>query len=219
MAPGAMRGLVTKTLLFVAFCGRKYPISRNRKTGCVPHGPRGPGAQMQRTGLSRNFAGVRGKLAAAGLAALVAFGSVSGAAPQAQAQDNQPVNYITEEETPLNYAAQELEKYSKETGGVGVIMSYQAWDGGYTAEAIQAKFRERFAQFDSEVSFRVVPGNGPGASFIFVTYDVFSESHSPNEAWANVERFVKINRAARKLHGKQTSELSQGDEELTTGLN
>ena len=85
---------------------------------------------MQRTGLSRKFAGVRGKLAAAGLAALVAFGSVSGIAPQAQAQDAgaQPAGW-TEELRELDRASSAASKYAQDNYGDAVAILLRVGQG------------------------------------------------------------------------------------------
>lgn len=102
-------------------------------------------------------------------------------------------------------ATHELIDYSKQSGGVGILLSYKAWENGHSAEDIAAAFIGKFNTNGTEADYRVVENDVEGASVIFVVQDTAQGPYTPNEAWAMVPDIAEQNRAARQV---LTSDLS-----------
>ena len=140
----------------------------------------------------------RDLLKSGGLAMVAAAAIGSGAL--AQEAEVQPAHMPTPEgEYTLIDAAQELKEYSLESGGVGIILSYKAWEGGHSAEDIASAFIGNFENNNTEADYRVVEGENEGAAVYFVVQETSQGPYSPNDAWAKVPEIAEQNRAAKAI--------------------
>ena len=188
----AIRHLITKALLPIVICGIKHPEIRNKITGCVPHGPRGPEARMSSqlrdvfssaNGLSRLGKGV----ATLGFAALVAFGGMTGPTSQARAQDNAPIaiNLPIQSQAVIDAARD----YALKLEGIGVYIAVGdnfRGKSGTIVNVIKGAFRKK----DVESDFFIDNLDQPGTT---ITYYAGKGKEGPfgiTEAGQNVDKAI-----------------------------
>lgn len=134
---------------------------------------------------------------AATLGAAAAF-SVAAIAQEAT------VETIATVPTHLDIAEQSIQ-YSQESGGVGIIMSYGAWEGAPSSDFIGERLVSMFEERGSEAKYFVIPNDDQGLAVSYTTYDVGIGPFNPQDALANIDKAIEMNRTAREL---QVSALS-----------
>ena len=155
--------------------------------------------------LNEAFSGVRGSLFAAALAAPLGLVAFNASTSEAVAQQQTVSSYITQNGTPLSYAAQNMETYSQKDGGVGIILHYHPWEGGKSAEEIGNAFVEQFKALGSSAAFTIVENDVPGVSIFYSVHETTQGPINPNDAWRMIANIIQQNNFAK---GIQTSELS-----------
>ena len=138
---------------------------------------------------------------------LGAVAAMAVAASPAFAQE--PVSYVNENDTPIQHAAKQLEEYSQETGGVGIIIFHSPWENGLSGDQIGDILLGKFKEQNSDASYTVVENDVPGFAVAYVMYDVSSGPYNPDDALKVIPEIVEINNAAQRLHGReQVSQLN-----------
>lgn len=64
-------------------------------------------------------------------------------------------------------AGQQARKYAQEENGIGIVISYGAYDNAPTPEAVGSKFQEAFASLGEPSAYFIVEDDTPGYSLSF----------------------------------------------------
>ena len=102
----------------------------------------------------------------------------------------------------LYVAGQNASSFSKESCGVGIVLSYGSFPGAPSADDIGAKFRDAFVERSIPSEYWVVYSANPGVSLSFVVGDVHYGPYRFDDAAQKFSYLVQMRSAANRLSNR-----------------